>query len=637
MVKIKFIKSTEKCKKGDIVEASKKSAESYVSNGYAVYIKEPKTKKKQKTTKSNVNKRNKKEVIKQTPLDKEIINLLNNEKKKQFLENLKEKEINWLNDDWFNSWEKIKAFSKKVWNHKQDTKENTKLFLLGHDKNTVKGKPQLVENIQKTIPLVKKAVKSEKKFEPFKPKRKLQNIEIQSFYFFDESFDKRHDGFQKDSFALDFWLYKIISEDGKEYYLYSQEKLPNETCTFNGMLVELDDFTELSRSLKIKSVSKIFFVKSFIPDVKILSNEEIIKLIKDNEISEQDWLDYLALHSLGTLNRFPPEVEKLKSAWLLSGNYQGYPLHLAVIGPAGTKKSCGYIETVANKFSDNPQICEGGNSRLKGLVPSFKERPADLGYILKQDRIAFIDELGKMIHRELNINNQSSGDVLGDLNALLDCKERFVSSGNSAANIHNIAKCMFVMNPLSNCPTISSHVGRKINSTTMCRCLWWVQDKAEQEHCLSDKAIISENTYVSPRLQKFIKNYEKANEIDVNNNKNNFTVLTMCLRNILTKEQFLSLYDTCNNFICKIDQNKVRTLFEYILNLSKAQMTEVWKSRGEHHTFLLLDGLIKHRCLFIDQNFDFKATDKDYAEAKAILERMVRGWDTDLSIKDGQK
>jgi len=42
MVKIKIIKDTEKCKVGEIAEASKKSAESYVNNGYAEYVEEVK-------------------------------------------------------------------------------------------------------------------------------------------------------------------------------------------------------------------------------------------------------------------------------------------------------------------------------------------------------------------------------------------------------------------------------------------------------------------------------------------------------------------------------------------------------------------------------------------------------------------
>lgn len=42
LYKIKFIKETEKCKVGDIKNASKKSADAYVKNGYAEYVKEEK-------------------------------------------------------------------------------------------------------------------------------------------------------------------------------------------------------------------------------------------------------------------------------------------------------------------------------------------------------------------------------------------------------------------------------------------------------------------------------------------------------------------------------------------------------------------------------------------------------------------
>ena len=50
MIKIKFIKDTEKFKVGDVAEASKKSAKSAVSQGYAEYVGEPKLNYNQKKT-----------------------------------------------------------------------------------------------------------------------------------------------------------------------------------------------------------------------------------------------------------------------------------------------------------------------------------------------------------------------------------------------------------------------------------------------------------------------------------------------------------------------------------------------------------------------------------------------------------
>jgi|TARA_Y100000034_G_scaffold30695_1_gene37496 hypothetical protein len=52
LIKIKFIKDTEKFKKGEIAESSKKSAESAVSQGYAEYVEEPKTEEETDTSRS---------------------------------------------------------------------------------------------------------------------------------------------------------------------------------------------------------------------------------------------------------------------------------------------------------------------------------------------------------------------------------------------------------------------------------------------------------------------------------------------------------------------------------------------------------------------------------------------------------
>jgi len=41
----------------------------------------------------------------------------------------------------------------------------------------------------------------------------------------------------------------------------------------------------------------------------------------------------------------------------------------------------GHIETTAFKFAEEPLIVEGGDSRIKGLSPSFKEKPANIGYL----------------------------------------------------------------------------------------------------------------------------------------------------------------------------------------------------------------------------------------------------------------
>jgi hypothetical protein len=530
--------------------------------------------------------------------------------------NYEPNKINWLDEDFWDSWEKIKGHSKKTWEHKKEyVGDKPNWFFLAHSKDVISGKPQLIEAVQKRIPLVRLAVKK------IQDKETEEDIELQSFYFFDEKFDKRHDGFQLDAFALDFWMYKIVDDAGKEYFILTQEKLPNCRCTFRGMSVELDDFAEMSRSMKIKSLSRLFFMRDYEADVKILDKEAIINFCKEREIDEDLWFSVLSEHENGCFNLLVDEVSYLRSAWILSGKMDGYPLHLAVMGRAGTKKSMGLLETTSHKFKD-VSIFEGANGRIKGLIPSFKEKPANLGYIAKAERVAFIDEIGKMVEFEMNKHQSTSMNILGELNSLLDNKKRIVGSGNdNDLEIEATAKCFLATNPVSNKATIKAHVGL-IDTTTMSRILWWVQDDEETSFALGSDSLIRNLPYTYTSL------------INIENRKKDI-VLKKCWGEIIDNNQFLTLFDTCNSFTCDVDFEKVQAISKEVENNAQEPMkSSVWKPRCFHHVFLLIDGLCKHRCLFKDYDSTFEPKQEDYELAKKILMRMVKSWETNLSPKE---
>ena len=545
--------------------------------------------------------------------------------------NFNKHKINWTSKSWFDSWEKIKALSKKTWGHKKEyTETMPSWYFLAHDKDFIEGKPQLIEPTQKKIPLIRLAINEVERLdengEVIKDKYgKKQKMNLQSYYFFDEKYDART-GFQKEALSLDFWLYRVISKEGKEYYVLSQTRLPNEVCSFKGMLVELDDFAEMSRSMKIKSLSRLFFLKKFEPSVKVLSKEELIEITKD--ISQEDWINYLDYHRFGNYNRFNLQATLLRSAFLLSGKLHGYPLHLAILGTAGTKKSAGYIETLAYKFSENPQICDGGNSRIKGLIPSFKERPANMGVLANSNRVGFIDELGKMIEREATSSHNPVSNLLGELNPMLDHAKRTANSGNDNLEVQANAKFLFTSNPISNRRTIKDHIG-VIDATTMSRILWWVQDLEEQNFALSPQSIEEIS-----RTPKHI-----GQPLRVENDKRGIGGIKKSSGDLIynnVDNTFLTIFDSCYSFLCDIPKEWVSKLYDLVCNLSEGEMKlNVWKPRGMHHITLLLDGLVKHRCLFIDHDPNFTAQQFDYDLCEQIVVRMANAWKTDLSIKRG--
>ena len=656
LYKIKFLKDTELCKVGDVKNATKKNAESYIKEGYAEYVEEPKPKKrkiKENQVRENLDKLlkgelqvdpNKEEINlpkpkkrktkeKQEPKEEKIKEALKQEKQQQELESYKENEITWLDDDFYDNWDKkIKGHLKKLLGHHEDFDEDdeNKLLFLAHSLDTIRGQPQLVEKVQKKIPLVKLAIK---KVTEKIGKKKIEK-EIKKIFFLDERLNTNQEGYLKKCYAKDFWLYRIISEEGKEYYIFTKEKLPNCTCNFTGMLVELDDFAEFSRSMKIKSLSRLFFMKSFEPDIKILTKEQLVEFTSKRNINAISWLDFLAYHKeFKSYNRFIEDVELLRSAFVLAGKLHGYPLHLAFLGTSGTKKTNGLIETTGHKFAEEPIIFEGADSRIKGLSPSFKEKPANIGYLAKQERIGFIDEIGKMVELETIKAHNPMTNCLGELNFLLEHKKRCVGSGNdNDIEVQATAKFLFATNPISNKDTIYQHIGL-IDPTTMSRMLWWVQDDEEIKYLIGEDSI-----------EKFPRLLRQGIGIDISNKKiekKNIS-LFLCSGNMcvveyiyMSREEFLTLFDSCYRFLCDIEDNEVKKLIAITTQLAKEPMkSSVWKPRAYHHVKLLIDGLCKHRCLFEDYNFEFIANQMDYDRAERILIRMVKGWDTTLTPKE---
>ncbi len=525
--------------------------------------------------------------------------------------------INW--SDNFRSWEECKLKSSELMS--KDNHE-TAIFI-SHTKDEIIGKPQLIHTSVKKITLMKKVIKYST--DKYGEREVISNIK-----FLDDSFDKRYDGNIDFEWSLDFFVYRVISNK-KEYYVLSEEELPIQNCLIKGMLIEMRDFTEISKSMKIKSLSRIFFLKSFEPIIKLLNPGDLVKFTKERAITKEVWNKYLGYHELGTTNIFPENVNLLRSAQLLSSKVDGYPLHLWVVGPAGTRKSMGYIETIAYKFSEESEIVEGSNSRIKGLSPSFKEKPANIGYIARCERMGWIDEIGKMVEFECNKHQMQVTNVLGELNFLLDWKKRTVGSGNdNDCVVKANSKLLFVSNPIKGKNTIYNHVGI-IDPTTMSRILWWVQSLEEQEFVLSNKGIEREipPTHTPPPLKSpdFLS-YVNVSKACVGVGGNPFE--------IISRDEFLTIFDTCNSFLINFDDEKVQNITNLITQISKDPMKGVWRPRGSHHVKLLLDGVVKYRCLFTDYDESFQIKEEDYKTVEDLLIQMVRNWDTNLSIKPFQ-
>lgn len=477
----------------------------------------------------------------------------------------------------FGSWKKIKKYMLGLY-PKSET-----LFFVSHKEDEIIGKPQLIEENQKRIIL------------SVKTKKRIGEDDYRiSFKFFDDNFDKRDRGQEEESFSYWFWIYKIV-DNNKEYILFSENKLIPDLYRFRGMKIILKDDSEISKTLSFKSLTNVFISVEEEKAIKILDRENLIKHFKEIKerynLDKEKFKEYLFTNTNNKIYSHTEDYSKLMISFLLSGKYEGYPLHLIVFGPAGTGKTT-ELECMNNIFEEEKSIFEAGNSTLKGLIPSFREKPAKTGYILDCVRIGLIDELFKMIESsETGRDLQYLQNYLNQLNMLLEQKDRTIGSGCDTIRAKATGKLLFMTNPYRNKKAIYEHIGL-IDITTLSRVIPVVQDMEERK-------LINKK------------------EIKTNKNKR------------MSKEEFLTIFDSCQDFLIDYEEEKVKEIYKKTLTLTKESMQEVWKARGLHHSILLLDGLVKFRCLF-EENKSFKAKKEDYEDLERLLVYIIASWDCSL-------
>jgi hypothetical protein len=513
-------------------------------------------------------------------------------------------EINWV--DWIKTYEEAKNKTTQILSEEIDER----LVFLASDKDKIYGKPQLIhENIQR-IPLLRETLKIQRK-------KGEDDQYIKRMIFIDDPYDKRYDGKTIATLAFDFFLYRVV-DSGKEYYIFSGNKLPNEYCEFEGMKINLDDVSDISANLKVKKISSVFICHNANPSVKIISPEELIEFTKEKEITVDKFHDTLFLHPDGNIYDYTPDFNLLRKAQLLSSKYEGYPLHMMKMGPVGTGKTT-EAEVLNYKFNEDQGILEAANSTLKVLVPSFKEKPANMGYICKCNRMSIIDEMMKMVESAMGHDSSRISNYFGQMNMLLEQKDRMVGSGNdNSTRIKSTSKISITTNNMVGKDKIARHLG-VVDPTTLSRMIVWVQDYAEIEKIYNKEGVKESpphNGYPESFFAQGISYISDSRDGDsVGGNFNDF----------------LTIYDSCQQFIVNFDKDRCKKLYNVITSLSKEPMRQVWRSRGLHHTILLLDGIVKHRCLFKDYDNTYSPKDCDYDDLERLLIHMVNTWETNFN------
>lgn len=519
---------------------------------------------------------------------------------------LEDRNINWLDNDFYDNWSKIKG---RCINLLKGDSDDSRLYFVAHSKDVITGKPQQIHETVQNIPIVIKVGKKNDEGE----------IEI-SYKFIDDRFDKRYDGYEIDSLEKKFYVYRVVDNDN-EYMAFSERKLDSELYTLKGMKVKMPNLSELTKTLRVRSVATVFFIKDAESSVKPLPKDELIeftKRLKEDTGLDYDGFKYLTfLHPDGKVYLRSEPYNLIRIAQLLSGKEQGYPLHVLNMGKIGKGKTM-ELEALDYKFQEAKGILEAGNSTPKVLIPSFKEKPASQGYILSTVRISLIDELMKMISNA-NVNGRSGEMVqehLSQLNMLLEHKKRTIGSGNDNSLIAKAtSKVIFCANPIHGKSLLSEHLGI-VDGSTLSRMLCVVQDEEEE---------------------KFIENNVPFDLIDyMKSTGHTYAIIYRDKKGLyswrgVSSNFYVQIYDSCQMFQSNIDIERVRSIFKTSVDMVPEPMKTIWKARGMHHTILLLDGLVKYRCLFKDYDSSFKAIDFDYVTLEVLLLKIINSWNVNLN------
>jgi len=556
--------------------------------------------------------------IQQKEVNEEMaINLLKDTANSKEIESYDKKDIIWNDESYYNnSWKRLKSKTQS------QLVQAEKLFQVFSSLGEIVGKPQIRNNDVKTnITLIIEAMKRDK-----------EGNAITTYKFIDDPYNRRDDGYEVNVLSKYYWVYDVVDK-GIGYIVLSEKKLENnEVHTFYGTTVTVPHPKEFDNNLMCRGSANLFFAKTFESTIKPLPQKEIVpyvlKFLDDYKIDRKAYkklmFDYIFIHPDGYIYNQTLDYMRLRHAHLLSGKYQGYPLHLWIWGGFAVGKTQ-ELECTDNIFRET--ILEAGNSTPKALIPSFKGNIPEPGFILTRNRIALIDELMKMIDAARG-NTRNSDDFknqLGQLNSILEHKARSIESGNGKMFSTPTSKTIVTTNP-SSCSNAIYEELKILDASTLSRPLAYVKGRAQFDFINQNKLRKCAKTHALWCKKEWENKYK--NNKDIPRYPLVFAQYKELFRNV-----YVTVFDSCQKFTSKVDEKKEEILFQVLLGLSKEPMKSIFRGRGKHHIRLVIDGLVKFRCIFEDFSSDFEAIEKDYDDAERILVEMVKNWDYNMGIK----
>ncbi len=404
--------------------------------------------------------------------------------------------------------------------------------------------------------------------------------------------------------TINFFVYRFLTDRGNDLVLLSTKQLEIGDYICTGVTVDCSDNKTISESASLPTRLPFMFAQSCVNRIiKFAGHEDFRNRLLSLEVTRKNLFNLPFTVRVGKKQhvlKHPAWYMDLIWSWLCHapiGLFNNYPLHLMIVGIRHSGKSL-LINSLHARLQETRKIFSGSSSTLKHLIPSFKYRPAQLGYLAESNRFAFLDEFLRCLLRG-NRGAQELGveEGVALMNDLLEHQKREAGSGVSRANINMTSRALATTNPVRGVKNMDGLL-KTFDTSFLSRWLIYYQT---EDHV----RLVQESTDAELPLHEYV----------------------------MEDSDLISILDYLHSFKSEYSLDKLKKIKQSADSILSFTLKAHYDARHMHHLECLMDGVVKTRCL-MTRDIVFKARAEDYDTVRRVWKNIVRSWVSNLNLKD---